>query len=113
MPFFSSEPDRDAWLRRYDAPVRFWIVLDRNNRYGPANIGVTAHSILDACEIIETHVDVLRPYMERKYALTVSAGTECISEIDLNLLDPEEVLPFIGRTDVEGIWWPDLKNVKG
>ncbi|NOX58030.1 MAG: hypothetical protein GXP29_04125 [Planctomycetes bacterium] len=108
MPFFDNRGKAIGWeqmlTKRSDRLTKFWLILDHEDRYGPNNIGVSAYSGHEALEIIDEHADLLRTMPILKTPPT--RLWDLIVDIDLDLIDAENVLPYIGDVDSEGVWWP-------
>src|SRR5262249_23744155 len=113
MPFFSDIESMNEYCRRFDALTPFWIVLHHDDPFGPDNLGVSSHSVHDAANVLDAALMLpesgLRSFVDSALAKNLQFHMpKCLVQFDLNLLDRARVLPFIGRTDIEGIWWPRL-----
>lgn len=84
---------------------RFWFVTFPENRFGPRNFGVTAYTKDQAKKmLIEKMSDLSMDNMLGN----LNDETEVIENIDIQLLDPNHIIPNIGVVTFEGVWYPNL-----
>jgi len=83
--------------------IRYWFVIYPEDKYGPRNIGVTAHSLKEAKFLI---CDTLARFNWSHITENCIANADVIEEIDIRLLDKGHVIPNMGIVVFKGVWFP-------
>ena len=77
--------------------TRFWFEFaNPSEPHFPSRFGVTAWTYDDALTILRDAIPVWNQFQL----------TQSISDVDIQTLDPNHVLPNMGTCSVRGIWFP-------
>jgi len=86
---------------------RYWIITCPENRNGSKNLGLTAHSAIQAKALAKQE-------LSRLSWQQISEGdidqAEIIEEIDIRDLDQNHVVPNIGVVSRQGMWFPNCNS---
>ncbi len=88
--------------------IRYWLILDPDNRYGPKNIGVSGFSVPHARSLVKEAITRLGWIIISEENIDKS---EIIENIDVRKLDQNHVIPNMGVVSRLGVWFPNQNYV--